>query len=825
MAKGPLSEENLLERGDVSDLSGSRHLTLGVLGDILHISSKEVPKGFLHCCNEIVALLDKERLAQGKRLLGANERIVLIHEMYRTCLEHKGRKRKSGTGYFDDHLCGATKILIELEGMVGLSTVLATLKHDNVEDLMDEKKLAEVKAQAEAEFDAKFPSGGNNAWRDRKRAKFVEEAVGKAKKDEEKKLSGELIDTTKYRGDLDLDDDMDNKIEQLVVTVQALVSGVTKFRKAKSEETAEATFKRLLEVAMEHIRAIYIKLADRLHNTKTIEGHGDRETQERIMAETEVQYLSLARILRMRKMVECFVDTCCKFFNEDLHRQFQILADERRANFGDKNRRSIKRSLKKISPSKGDIYSVFNVKFMDLGLENYMALVEKSFKEMTLQDLQVGPFDPMQEILVTIEVKDPAHRMAALNQVALAIEAKFASDDMAHFSRKTAPVGDPDNMFGTKAVCYNPDFGHLRFRINDRVSEARSKRGVLAEDGSQSTPADVKAMITTILNRTLRNFHGTQGVKQVAKAELLRPRIEVLTPGGEIVRLPRNSTGLDFAAAVHGDLLVNMSGMMMLPTMTSMDTSKPFDPFDALKDGNVYIVQSHHDGKSDVKPEWLLFANTIAAGVIRSHLSKDPNPEARGLEYLTRLSAILNISVNELLQVICKKYGEKGKSVQQVYKEVAMGIINPVAIFGEYIEFRNNRWSKGVRGRKSWKYMREEGSSEAEVEGMILEELNMVSKWEIEVLLPEEAGSLRAFSEEFNLDVGIKIDHIKSHIPGRDGKSGKLNLIFDLDDNEISIYDFFTKLIKLNLKYSAKIANPIVNKLADLKGGGGDFET
>lgn len=825
MAKAKHNEESRAEEGGVSDLSGSRHLTLAVLGDVLHISSKEVPKGFLHCCNEIVALLDKERLEQGKRLIGANERIVLIHEMYRTCLEHKGRKRKSGTGYFDDHLCGATKILIELEGMVGLSTVLATLKHDNVEDLMDEKKLAEVKAQAEAEFDERFPPGGNNAWRDRKRVKFVEEAVGKAKKDEEKKLSGELIDTTKYRDDLESSDAMDEQIEQLVRTVKALVSGVTKFRKAKSEETAEATFKRLLEVAMEHIRAIYIKLADRLHNTKTIEGHGDRETQERIMSETEVQYLSLARILRMRKMVECFVDTCCKFFNEDLHRQFQILADERRGNLGDNNRRSIKRALEKNSPPRDDLYSILDVEFQNLGLENYVALVEKSFKEMTLQDLQVGPFDPMQEILVTIEVNDPAQRMAALNQVALAIEAKFASDDMAHFSRKTAPVGDPDNMLGTKAVCYNPRFGHLRFRINDKVSEARSKRGVLAEDASQSTPADVRAMITTILNRTLRNFHGQQGVKQVAKAELLRPRIEVLTPGGEVVRLPRNSTGLDFAAAVHGDLLVNMSGMMMLPSMTSMNPSKPFDPFDALKDGNVYIVQSRHDGKSDVKPEWLLFANTIAAGVIRSHLAKEPNPEAKGLEYLTRVAAILNIGVSELLQVISKKYGEKGKSNEQIYKEVAMGIINPVAIFGEYIEFRNNRWSKGVRGRKSWKYLRDEGSSEAEIERLILEELNMVSKWEIEVLLPEEAGSLRDFSEEFSMDVGIKIDQIKTHTPGRDGKPGKLNLIFDLDDNEISVYDFFTKLIKLNLKYSAKIANPIVNKLVDLKGAMADFET
>lgn len=806
------------KEADLGFGAGSGRLLLRDLEEVLHISQGEVPKGFLRCCNEIVSLLNKERLNQRKRPIGRDERIVLIHEMYRTFLEHKGRVRKNGAGYFDDHLCGATKILIELEGMVGLSTILATLKHDNIEDLMDEKKIAEVRARSEAEFDSRFKINKDNPLWVKRRSQFVEDAVARAKKKEEKRLSGELIDTTKYYNDLDLNDDLDEKIDKLRETVQAMVSGVTKFRKAKSEATAEATFKRLLEVALEHIRAIFIKLADRGHNSTTIKGHADKETQTRIMEETEVQYLSLARVLRIRKMVELFVDQCCRFFNEDLHRQFNILADERRGNLGDRNRRSIKSSLRRIHSPKDDFYRVVDVEFRDLDLSHYVALVEKSFKEMNLQDLKVGPFDPMQEILITIDLKDPKHRLAALNQVALSIEEKFASDDTAHFSRKTAPVGDPDHMLGTKAVCYNPRFGHLRFRINDTVSEARSKRGVLAEDASQSTPDDVRAMIVTILNKTLRDFHGRQGIKDVARAELLRPRIEVLTPKGEIVRLPRNSTGLDFAAAIHGDLLVGMGGMSMLPSMTSMDMSTPFDPFDSLEEGRVYMVQPYYDGKSDVKPEWLLFANTIAAGVIRSHLSKEADPETRGLEYLERLSGVLNIGVDELLQIIRNKYEERAakKSVQQICKDVAIGVINPLAIFAEHIEFRNNRWSKSIRGRKSWRDMRNEGVDDDEIESMILEQLNMISKWEIEVLLPEVAGSLRDFSEEFSLDVGIKIDQIKSHTPGREGEPGKLNLVFDLDDNKINLYDFFTKLIKLNTKYSAKIKNPIVNRLADL---------
>lgn len=797
MAKTPHNQEDHSGEGVVSDLyAGSRRLTLGAVGDVLHLPKEEVPRVFLALCNRLLAVVEGERHDQGKRNMSRDEGIIFVNEMYRTYLEHKDHTRKTGEPYFDTHLVGATEIIIKLMGMVGLPTILATLKHDNEEDLLDENKLSAARVRAEADFDVKFPGDNDPVFK----ARFLDQAEAREKKREERRLSEGLIDITNYREDLSESVTVE-RIEQLIGNVRALVDGVTKFRKAKAEETAEATFKKLLEVALDFLRAIYVKLADRAHNVQTIDGHGDRDKQESIMAETEVQYLSLARILRIRKMVEFFVEKCCKFSNPDLLKKFDDLARERRGNLGNYQRKEIKGVLNKGYRNRGEFCKIKNVQFVDLDLSNYVELVEKSFKDMTLGDLDIGPFDPMQEILVTVDVGKPENRLRVLNQVALTIQNEFASIDRAKFSSNIAPANDPDNALGMKIVCYNPNFGHLRFRINDSFSEARSKRGVLAETASQTTPADVRAMIGTILDKTLRNFHGKEGVKQVAKAELLRPRIKVSTPGGEIVSLPNDSTGLDFAAAVHSDLLVGMKGLSMLPGMTSMEAAKAVDPFAPLVDGMVYFVESGAEGKSSVKPEWLLFANTVAAKVIRSHLSKATDPEKDGLEYLNKISDIFNVGVKELIQIIRKKYGKK--SVQDIYREVATGIINPVSLFSKHLESRNNRWVSSVEND--------------EVEAQIVKQLEDISKWEIEVQLPEMAGSLRAFSEEFSLDVGIKIDRIKSHTPGRDGGMGKLTLIFDLDDNKISIYDFFVKLMKLNFKYSARITNPIVDKLADLK--------
>ena len=182
---------------------------------------------------------------------------------------------------------------------------------------------------------------------------------------------------------------------------------------------------------------------------------------------------------------------------------------------------------------------------------------------------------------------------------------------------------------------------------------------------------------------------------------------------------------------------------------------------------------------------------------------------------MNKISGIFNIGIEELTQIIRKKYSRK--TPQDIYREVGAGVINPVSFFSEYLESRNKHWASSVRDRKIWQDLRDEGADDREIEAQIAKELEDISKWEIEIQLPEVAGSLRDFSEEFSLDVGIKIDHIKSHTPGRDGAPGTFTLVFDLDDNKISIYDFFVKLMKLNFKYAARITNPIVEKLADLK--------
>lgn len=784
-------------------------ITADSLAVFLGIDKGLITKEFLSCCVEILMIVNKERLVQNKPILNQNERIILIHEMYRTYCDFKEHKRKDGSGYFDSHLCGVVKVLIQTEGIVGLPTVLAALKHDNIEDLINNLLIDCAGREADGQFEV------SDEWSEQETAKrrgnFVEAARVKAKGKEEKRLAEELIDSGDYWRKLSPDIAIQD-LNDLRRIVRTLVEGVTKFRKARREATAEATFRRLLQVALEAIRTIYVKLADRAHNVETIVSH-TRDAQERIMTETEVQYLALARILRVRKMVQFYVEQCCRFFNPDLFDEFEKLGVERRKRLSVNRKDEVLRFFKRKSLN-GDIYTVFAADFVNLDMAHYAALLDKPFEEATLDDLSIGPFDPMEEILITVDLKKSGSRLFALSNLATAIENKFASTDKAKCDRSIAPSGDPDNVLGMKLVCYNPRYGHLRFRINDTVSEARSKRGVLAEAASQETPKDVQQMIKAILSKSMGAFHGLKGAKQLAQAELLKPRISVSTPKSDVYSLPRGSNGLDFAAAIHGGLVCHMSGLLMLPGITSMVPARPVDPLAPLEDGRVYEVQK--DRAISPKPEWLLFAGTAAASAIRGHLAEISDREGEdGRAYLERLSGIFNIPGSELLEIFKRKYDKK--SPERILQDVAVGIINPVLVLAEYIEFRNNRWRSNVRGWARWRNLRKEGVSDGVIDAEIAGYLQGISKWEVEVCVPEDVGSLNDFSAEFRREVGIKIDQIRGHIPGRGGETGKLILIFDLDDNEMSVYDFFVKLVKLNFKYPVRITQPIVKSLREMR--------
>lgn len=753
---------------------------------------------FSLCCTNGLTWIEDERLAQGRRPMSNDERIIFVHEAYRTYIEHKDRKRKNGDWYYDEHLWGAVIMAVQKEGMVGLSTLLATLKHDNVEDLVNEGNIGRVVAEVKRKFDQDGVDDPNGV----KRNKLIKETETKASRDEEKRLLAELIDSKDYADYLKGRDIAEN-IEVLRVTVQTLVKGVTKFQKAQREDTEEATFKRLLQGALEAIRTIYIKLADRAHNVLTISGHRP-EAQKRIMKETEIQYLALARILKIRKMVEFLVDQLCGFFNPNFLKEFNDFEADRREWLPDSQKSEIEEFF--TDPSLGEgLCEVKSAKFVATSLSHYVALVDADFADMKMADLPIGPFDPMEEILITIDLKDPKSRSAALDQVATAIQQRFASSDKSKVERVIAPKDDPDNILGMQLICYNPEFGkepelgHFCFRINDRVSEAKSKRGVLAEAATAETPKDVQAMIQAIFNKAA-NFHGKKGVKELAKAELLKPRISVTTPEGDVYTLPQGSTALDFAASLHEDLLVNMQGVSVLPSLTSKQPATKVDPLDALQDGKVYIIDLDSDkANSRVKPEFLFFVNSIGAGAIRSHLAKTAaeNPN-RGVEYLERLSALFNVKITEMMPLLRKKYS--AKSVDQILREIGGGTINPVFVLAQCIDSKNDNYKRDLG---------ESGLADRDLK----KNISGISKWEVRIDLSEEAASLSKFSEEFSAQVGIKIDRIKSHIPGRAGKLGRLNLIFDLEDTNISVYNFFIKLIKLKEKYKVALVSPMSERI------------
>ncbi|MBI4231919.1 bifunctional (p)ppGpp synthetase/guanosine-3',5'-bis(diphosphate) 3'-pyrophosphohydrolase, partial [Candidatus Peregrinibacteria bacterium] len=227
---------------------------------------------FVREMSELLDLIDEERSNQGIEPYSYNQRVVLVHEAYRVALRYKDKRRKgrnrAGTAeergdlVFYDHLVGATKILVSEIGLTGLSSVIAMLNHDTVEDFVD-KGLAP-----------------------------------RDKRPRERELYDSLVDVSFYKDKLiDFDEEEARRVFE---DVKLVVEGVTKVRKATKEKELDATVAQLLNITRTSIRSVLIKLADRLHNLRTLDGHGDdakgRAKQREIIDVTESVYLPLARI-------------------------------------------------------------------------------------------------------------------------------------------------------------------------------------------------------------------------------------------------------------------------------------------------------------------------------------------------------------------------------------------------------------------------------------------------------------------------------------------------------------------------------------------------
>ncbi|PHS72390.1 MAG: bifunctional GTP diphosphokinase/guanosine-3',5'-bis(diphosphate) 3'-diphosphatase [Cycloclasticus sp.] len=403
---------------------------------------------------------------------------------------------------------------------------------------------------------------------------------------------------------------LDDVKEQFNEDVAGLVDAVSKLTQInfKSRKEAQAENMRKMFLAMtEDLRVIIIKLSDRLHNMRTI-GAMKPESKRRIARETLDIYAPIANRLGMHEY---------RLELEDL--SFEAMFPRRRE--------IILKSIKKARGNRkeiiGKIEDELIGRFKDTEFPALIKGREKNlysiYRKMKQQKI---PFDEVFDVYAYRVVVDTAgecyQALGVLHDLYGPVPGKFK--DYIALPKSNGYQSLHTILVGPYGV---PIELQIRTAEMDKLAESGIAAHWLYKTDGITNAAQVSAheWLRNLLE-TQKNSDDSYEFMDTLKVDLFPQEIFVFTPKGKIVKLPKGSTCVDFAFAVHTDVGMACAGAKVNRKMEPLHT--------ALRNGQtVDIVTSDF---AVCNPGWLNFVVTNKArNSIRNHLKEFKERDAVSL--------------------------------------------------------------------------------------------------------------------------------------------------------------------------------------------------
>ena len=390
--------------------------------------------------------------------------------------------------------------------------------------------------------------------------------------------------------------------------VAKLVDGVTKLGKVplstKEEEQAENIRKMLLAMS-EDIRVIIIKLADRLHNMRTLEFMRPQKRRDKALETIEI-YAPLAHRLGIRTIKEELEDLAISFLDpvgyEEIETKLGTQMEERQA-FLDDIKVRIKDRISEIIPEPhiaGRIKSVHGI-----------------YRKMYMQNRNFGEIYDIYAVRIIVDsVIDCYNCLGVIHDMFTPIPGRFKDyistpKPNMYQSLHTTVIGKEGIAFEvqirTWEMHYTAEYGiaaHWKYKLGEgskaKIDERLSWVRQLLE--SQKESDDVEEIVSTI------------------KSDFVPEEVYVFTPKGDVVPLPTGATVIDFAYAIHSAVGNKMVGAKVDGRIVPIDF--------VVKTGQIIeVMTSSQQGKGPSR-DWLKIVKTSEARTkIRAWFKKERRKE------------------------------------------------------------------------------------------------------------------------------------------------------------------------------------------------------
>jgi len=427
------------------------------------------------------------------------------------------------------------------------------------------------------------------------------------------------------------------------VQVRQLVEGVTKLSKFNFSSTTERqaeNFRRMFLAMATDIRVIVVKLADRLHNMRTL-NHLKPEKQQRISQETREIFAPLANRLGIGRLKWELEDLCFKYLEPEAYEEIKALIAERRT---DREARiaavteTLRSRLQKLK------VEVVELKGRPKHLYGIYQKMERQQKEFS-QIYDIAAFR------IIVETNEECYRsLAVVHDAFKPIPGRF---------KDYIGLPKPNRYQSLHTTVVGSNGRPIEVQIRTMEMHHIAEYGIAAhwkykEAGTSNAEISSEDSKFTWLRQLLewqKDVNDAQDYMENVKDNLFEDDVYVFTPDGDVISLAHGATPVDFAYRIHSEVGNHMKGARVNGRWSVL--SKP------LENGDIIEIVTQKNSHPSL--DWLNFVvsptarNRIRQWYKRSH--RDENI-ARGKELLEKemgKSGFESLLKSEPMQIVTER--------------------------------------------------------------------------------------------------------------------------------------------------------------------------
>ena len=441
--------------------------------------------------------------------------------------------------------------------------------------------------------------------------------------------------------------------------VANLIDGVTKLGKipySSREEQQAENIRKMLIAMSEDIRVIIIKLADRLHNMRTLQFKPPQKQRDTALESMEV-YAPIAHRLGIRAVKEELEDLSLRYLDPVAYREIEDtleMQSKDRIAFIDRTKEEIRQRVSEMIPN---VYLEGRVKSIN-GIFRKMFIQGKTMEEI---------FDVYAVRVIVDTVTDCYNVLGLIHDMFQPIPNRF----------KDYISTPKPNMYQSLHTTVLSK-GGIPFEVQIRTWEMHytAEYGIAAHwkyklGMTRGNSVDERLVwIRQMLENQKDNEDATDIVRAI-KSDLAPEEVFVFTPKGQVISLPAGSTVIDFAYAIHSAVGNRMTGAKVNKRIVPIDYK--------VKTGEIIEILTTKEVGRGPSRDWLKIVKTSEArNKIRQWFKKERREEniVEGRAELEREFRRNNIELSdELLQNLMDTVGKRNScaTLDDLYAAIGYG--------------------------------------------------------------------------------------------------------------------------------------------------------